>query len=92
VVDEVAIPDRLEKAIAGRPDPEYRSRDGAVYVQSTAEPHPFASAVLEAAQAAGDRRRVDPPRVTTGNTMAPSVVVAETAAALLLSEAAPSVP
>jgi choline dehydrogenase len=43
---------RIE-AYAGRPDPEYRGTDGAVYVQSAPEPHPFASAVLEAAQAAG---------------------------------------
>ena len=41
---------------AGVPDPKYRGTGGAMYVQPPANPHPFFSAVLEAAGTAGLQR------------------------------------
>jgi choline dehydrogenase len=43
---------RIE-AWAGSPDPEYRGTDGAVHVQSAADPHPFSFALLDGAQSMG---------------------------------------
>jgi choline dehydrogenase len=41
------------EAWSGIPDPQYRGAGGKVHVQLAANPHPFAFAVLEAAQSAG---------------------------------------
>ena len=38
---------RRIEAWAGSPDPDYRGMRGMVHVQSPAEPHPFAIALLE---------------------------------------------
>jgi choline dehydrogenase len=40
----------------GSPDPKYRGSGGPVHVQSAANPHPFAFAVLEAAESTGLQR------------------------------------
>jgi choline dehydrogenase len=40
----------------GSPDPKYRGYGGRVHVQPAADPHPFAIAVLEAAESAGLQR------------------------------------
>ena len=44
---------RRIEAWAGSPDPDYRGTHGMVHVQSAAEPHPFAFALLEGAQSVG---------------------------------------
>lgn len=44
---------RRIEAWTGSPDPEYRGTGGMVHVQSAAEPHAFAFALLEAAEAVG---------------------------------------
>jgi choline dehydrogenase len=46
---------RIE-AWSGTPDPDYRGTHGTVHVQPAANPHPFAFAVLEGAEAAGLNR------------------------------------
>ena len=45
---------------AGSPDPHYRGIGGAVHVQSAAEPHPFAFALLEGAESVGLERFPNP--------------------------------
>jgi choline dehydrogenase len=51
--------DRIE-AYTGSPDPDYRGMRGKVHVQSAAEPHPFAFALLEGAESAGLERFPNP--------------------------------
>jgi len=50
---------RIEKWV-GSPDPDYRGTRGTVRVQSAAEPHPFAFALLEAAASIGLQRFPNP--------------------------------
>ena len=50
---------RIE-AWSGVPDPQYRGESGAVHVQPAAKPHPFAFALLEAAESAGFPRFPNP--------------------------------
>jgi choline dehydrogenase len=50
---------RIE-AWTGSPDPKYRGMRGMVHVQSAAEPHPFAFALLEGAESVGLRRFPNP--------------------------------
>jgi choline dehydrogenase-like flavoprotein len=51
---------RRIEAWAGSPDPDYRGTHGMVHVQSAAEPHPFAFALLEGAQSVGLQRFPNP--------------------------------
>jgi choline dehydrogenase len=50
---------RIE-AWVGHPDPNYRGVDGVVHVQSAADPHPFASALLDGAESLGLERFPNP--------------------------------
>jgi len=60
----------------GEPDPERRGTGGLVFFQPPPDPSPIAPAMLEAA------RSFDV-RVTTGNTMAPCVIIGERAAEMI---------
>ena len=51
---------RRIEAYVGSPDPDYRGMDGAVHVQSAADPHPFSLALLQGAESVGLQRFQSP--------------------------------